>query len=552
MKKIIYRHRYIFVILLILAVLGGAGIWYFSASSKPTKTYTKPKKIWQTVSPKIAKDFSSIKIVGKVKSNGFAIISPRRSGIVQDLLVDIGDAVTKGQTIGSMLPDGVEGQSSAAIAESLAKLQKTRAELEQAQAVATDSVGVATKQWRETSAQVDTKSTLDTESQRQLTEKKSEGRIVATQAWESTKVLLFGTGSNALTRSIVGSFSDSIQENNVKNLAADIQRMEQNSEFEVLEVVEHLNHIEKFLVEVEFLYKNAQDGRELTATSIEKNLTNIQQQQLKVSRTKQSILALEEKKNRLTSEQAEKKASLDRSLDMIDLVSSQQNLSLTQAEKNVSVALANYNGALVKSGHQKITSPFDGVITARMVEVGQAVTMNQAIFYLEGVPTARSKQTGYEIHFSMPESWKNILSISDPIRLKTVDTDETLAAKIFRVSEQINTTTNSIMATAIIDLPTYNRDIERASSENKSEQILTHGQNIFVYLQDTNSQKFSVPTPAIKKRGTDYFVWKMIEKTPVQVAINLIAEDGEFSQIFAKEISIDDQIIRNPSVSLFK
>lgn len=524
-------------------------IWYFYQPSmnKSSHSYQKKSPVWQTINPVRATEFSSIKVVGKVKSNGFAVIAPRRAGIIQDLLVDIGDEVSKGQTIGSMLPEGVEGQSSAAIAEASARLQKARAELDQAKTVATEAVSVATKQWRESGAQVETKIALDADSQRQLAEKKSEGQLVATQAWESVKLLLFGTGANILNRNIVGSFSNSIQETKVQNEAQKMQRLEQTYAFESLSVVEHLEQVENFLAEVETLYKSAQVGPELTEMAIKQNLGIIQNQQLKVSQTQQAILNLEEKKNRSLAEQTEKAASLDRSRDMIDLVESQQNLSLTQAEKNVEVALANYNAALVKAGHQSITAPFSGTITARLVEVGEAVMTNKPLFYLENVPTARAEQAAYEIHFSVPESWSGKLAVGDQITVKTTTTGETWSAKIFRLSNQISLMTGSIMATAIIIPPTENE-----SDEDTISTKLTHGQSLFVYLEDVNSQIFSVPTLSLKKRGSDYFLWKMVDHEPVQVSVELLAEDGEFSQIFSRELTLDDEIISNPSVSLFK
>jgi len=149
MKKLIYQKRYLILGVLGIMVLVGLASWYFSSKGSPNNTFSK------------AKDFSSIKIPAKVKSNRFAIISPRRTGIIQDLLVDIGDEVYKGQTIGSMLPEGVEGQSSAAINEASARLQKARAELANSKGVAIDAVSVATKQWRETNLQSQTQTTLE-------------------------------------------------------------------------------------------------------------------------------------------------------------------------------------------------------------------------------------------------------------------------------------------------------------------------------------------------------------------------------------------------------
>lgn len=554
-----YKKRYLILDIIGLLIIAGLLFWYFGSDKLPQRAISKKENIWQTEKVEISKDFSTIKVPAKVRSNQFAIISPRRPGIVQDLLVDVGDQVYKGQTIGLMLPEGVEGQGSAAIAESSARLQKARAELANTKGVAVDSVSVATKQWRESNLQTATQSALEKETEKQLAQKKSEAVLIATQAWENTKIILFGNGSNSIgSRTIQGNFSDSERQNDVKNLADDTQRMEESGSWNNPEnVLEHLSHLENFLTQVEILYKNAQEGRGITSLEISNNLSTIQSQQLKISQIRQAILSLEEKNKLFSSVQAEKEAGTDRSKEVLELVQSQQNLTTTQAEKNVEVALANYNAALIKAGHQSITSPFSGTITARMVEVGQSVAMNMALFYLEGAQTTRSQESLSEIHFSLPESWRNKVANGDMVLLKTIE-GESFKGKIFRLSEHINLGTNSIMATAIAFKKTYEEvSLEGEEGKNKRKEILTpmnfeHGQSLFVYVTASDSNIFTVPTLALKKRSNDYFLWKMEEENPIQLQVQVMAEDGEFSQVFSKELKTDDSIISNPSVSLFK
>ena len=564
MKKLLHQKRYLIFSLIGLILLIGLATWYFNSKSPSNNSFSKKEKTWQMAEVKTAKDFSSIKIPAKVKSNQFAIISPRRTGIIQDLLVDIGDEVYKGQTIGSMLPEGVEGESSAAINEASARLQKARAELSNSKGVAVDAVSVATKQWRETNLQSQTQTTLDQQTQRQLAEKQSEAILVATQAWENTKLVLFGAGNNNQSnRSIRGNFSNTILKNNVENKADEIQQMESTGEWNnPLKAAEHLKHLESFLVQAESLYKNAQPSGSLNESTITSNLGTIQNQQIRVSQIKQSILALEEKSQQFSGVQAERVAGEERSRDVLDLVRSQQNLTTTQAEKNVQVALANYNAALVKAGHQSITSPFGGTVTTRMVEVGQAVTPNTALFYLEGAQTARSQESLSEIHFSLPESWNGKVAVGDNVVLKSIE-GESFQGKIFRLSQQVNLKTNGIMATATAFKTTYEPVVELESknqeelSVQSEKEVITplnfvHGKSFFVYVTATDSDIFTVPTLALKKRSNSYFLWKMEEEKPVQLQVEIMAEDGEFSQVFSRELKPDDVVISNPSVSLFK
>jgi multidrug efflux pump subunit AcrA (membrane-fusion protein) len=142
----------------------------------------------------------------------------------------------------------------------------------------------------------------------------------------------------------------------------------------------------------------------------------------------------------------------------------------------------------------------------------------------------------FEIHFDLPESWNNKIAVGAPVVLKTME-GESFEGKIFRLSPQINLNSNSLIATAII-------------SDDLVE--LSHGQSLFVYVTASDSNIFTIPTLALKKRINAYYLWKMNEETPVQVQVEVIAEDGEFSQVFSRELKTDDSIISNPSVSLFK
>ncbi len=568
MKSLFIQKRIIIPILIGIMVM--VSLYFYVTNDKqstPVPSFVKKEKIWETVEINTAKDFASIKIPAKVKSNQFAIIAPRRAGIIQDLLVDIGDTVQKGQTIGSMLPKGVEGQSSAAINEARARLQKARSGLQEARGVAMEAVSVATKQWRESTLQSQTQASLDQEVEKQLVEKKSEALLTATQAWENTKLLLFGSGSDRGSRNILGNFSDAIQKNKVENLADEIQRMEKSTEWNKPDkILTHLSHIDNFLIQTEKLYKNAQPSMSINATLIDKNLKTIQQQQIRVSKIKQAILALEEKQQQFISKQAEKEAGADRAIKTLDLVQSQQNLTTTQAEKNVQVALANYNAALIKAGHQSITSPFSGTITARMVEVGQAVMMQTPLFYLEGAETAQSQTALSEIHFSLPESWENKVAVGDSIRIKTME-GAFLSGRIFRLSDQIDLKTNSIAATAIAFVPADieteeaslkpdNKDLLDSGSETVLELELKplnfpHGKSLFIFVMDNKSSVFTVPTLSLKKRSNQYFLWQKKEGEIIQLPVEVLAEDGEFSQISSTELHDKDLIISNPSVSLF-
>ncbi len=557
------RQILIFSLILIL-LIGGWIIWKSMASKISSIKPISREKIWITTNPQIAKDFSSIKLTGKVKSNKFAIVAPRRMGIIQDLLVDIGDTISKGQTIGYLFPEGVEGQGSAAIGSAGAQLAKARAELAQARGVAINSVSVATKQWRESQVQLQTRSNLDEDSIRQLSEKKGEASILATNVWENAKTILFGPQGVESNRGVVGNFNSALLQNKVRNSGYEIYQMENSGSWATQDkIIEHLVHLESFLSDAEKLYKKAIPSANNSIQKITANQKSIQASQIQVSQIKQQILGLEEKNNQSSSVEIEKEVAVEKSNEILDLVQSQQGLSVTKAEQNVDVAYANYNAALIKAGHQKIIAPFGGTVSARMVEVGQAVTPNTVLFYMEDVETNRAGTENYEVHISIPESWTGKVSVGDSVGIKRSGTGEILEGRIFRLSDQINLRTGMMMATVAV-IPPIIEIFEKDQEENKDEETideilleqkeinLIHGQTVFVYLEDQEASLFSVPTLSLKKRGIDYFLWKMNNKNPVKLQVEVVAEDGEFSQIFTKELTVEDSIITNPSVSLFR
>lgn len=99
-------------ILAIAVVLVGGGLYLFQNSKTDQKTNVPQAfaKEYKTITPKKLQDEKKI-LIGKVLSHESARVFPRRSGVVEDILVDIGDRVTKGQVLAYLLPEGVENES---------------------------------------------------------------------------------------------------------------------------------------------------------------------------------------------------------------------------------------------------------------------------------------------------------------------------------------------------------------------------------------------------------------------------------------------------------
>ncbi len=93
-------------------VLVGGGVFAFQSNKADQKSSVPQAyaKEYKTIEPKKLQDEKKI-LIGKVLSHESARVFPRRSGVVEDILVDIGDRVTKGQVLAYLLPEGVENES---------------------------------------------------------------------------------------------------------------------------------------------------------------------------------------------------------------------------------------------------------------------------------------------------------------------------------------------------------------------------------------------------------------------------------------------------------
>lgn len=83
---------------------------FFAAKQNTSSMPTQYALTYKTINPKKLSD-DKVLLIGTVLSNESASIFPRRSGIVGDILVDIGDPVKKGEVLAYLLPEGVENQS---------------------------------------------------------------------------------------------------------------------------------------------------------------------------------------------------------------------------------------------------------------------------------------------------------------------------------------------------------------------------------------------------------------------------------------------------------
>ena len=542
----------------ILIVLAGlAIISWINQPDKAMSAFTKNEKAYETIHPRISKSFSTQKLIGKVSSNNFAVIHPRREGIIKDILVDVGDGVKAGQTIAYLFPPGVKGEGASQIAKAKAQLLSSQEELRNAKAVAGESVGVEEKKLSQTQTSLENVIGGGENTRSQIVQNYDQAEMTILQALLNVEWILFGVGNvTRSVNSIVGSFNNQLQESKVFNLFEETDRSkkrfaELNVEAKQKKLYGFLNQVEELLNETEILYRNADEGREHGSYLIEKHMKEIQDLQTKILKAQEMIDDI-----LLTVDQLE--VETETAQKSLSLAESQANKSIDIAYNEVEIAQAAYQNALVKNGHVQITSPFSGKISTKFVEVGHMVHPSKALFEIMEENTTLGQVADLEVEFGIPEEFFESVNVGDKVEItlpmlkarspirdsQGLRRDLAFNATINRKSTQIDGASNTAIVHAILD--------EGESSSFR----LHHNSNVYVHIQDTKNPVYGIPSYSIKKRRNQNFVFiKEVEgKTESfhKVEVQILAEDGEFSDVRSEELSLESNVVVNPSVRLFR
>ena len=523
------------VYVLIVAVLLG-GYFLLKSDTENKAPLAKKEKIYNTAHPQLSQSFSTQKLIGRVRSNNFAMIHPRREGITKDILVDVGDTVTEGQTIAYLFPPGVEGQSSAQIRKAYAQLVSAQEALTNSQQVAGDMVQTSSKKVEQAQTLLDNTQIDEAKStiRSQLTQRYAHTETVTTQAMQNLRRILFGTeqSSQVSASNVVGQFSDSIQKQDVFNLYTEVARVGQgflDSDQED-QLLVYVNQVEQLLSEAELLYRNATISRYQTQSEIESAIATIQADQ-------RNILSAREKLDDTLLSAEQLSVSLSQAEQNLDLSESQAQTSVDNARNKLDVAQAAYQSVLTQSGHVQVVSPFAGTISQRFAEVGHMVMPSMALFEIVDVDTSLGQETALEVQFGLPEELLSNVQVGDIVEVTLpYHGKETLRATVTRKSNSLDASSRTAMAHAVLE----------------TEEELPHNASVFVRVSDGDHPAFSIPTISLKRRGSQYFVWILDEEDqPRSLEISVLAEDGEWSDVEGN-LSLESNLVINPSVSLFR
>lgn len=226
------------------------------------------------------------------------------------------------------------------------------------------------------------------------------------------------------------------------------------------------------------------------------------------------------------------------SKDEVELAYSnyQQALAeVTSAKAEVNAAQATLNNNLTNLGYSKITSPVDGTVISRAVEVGQTVA---ASFNTPTLFEVAKDLTQMQIETSVSEADIGKIKVGQKAQY-TLDgyQDRKFEGKVTQVRLASTTTNNVVTYTVII-------------SVDNSEGLVIPGMTANVSIITSNVQNaLCVPNQALKftpKDNTQKYekqgVWIKTKSGPKRFNVELGATDENKTQIFSNEIKEGDKV----------
>ena len=215
-------------------------------------------------------------------------------------------------------------------------------------------------------------------------------------------------------------------------------------------------------------------------------------------------------------------------------LTAQADVAAARAEMNASQATLNNN--LTNLGYSKITSPVDGTVISRAVDVGQTVA---ASFNTPTLFEVAEDLTKMQIETSVSEADIGKIKVGQTAEY-TLDgyPDKTFTGAVTQVRLASTTTNNVVTYTVIVSVDNSDGFAIPGMSANVS--VIT-GQAKDVLVVDNKALKFSPPdnTQKYETQG----IWILKDNEPVRCNVKLGLSDDNKTQIISDEIQEKDKVI---------
>ncbi|MBQ8476086.1 efflux RND transporter periplasmic adaptor subunit [bacterium] len=227
------------------------------------------------------------------------------------------------------------------------------------------------------------------------------------------------------------------------------------------------------------------------------------------------------------------------SRDDVELAQSnylQAQAELDAARAEVSAAQASLNNNLTNLGYSKITSPVDGTVISREVDVGQTVA---ASFNTPTLFEVAKDLTQMQIETSVSEADIGKIKVGQEADY-TLDgyQDRTFKGKVTQVRLASTTTNNVVTYTVIISVDNTEGLVIPGMSANVSVIV---GEAKDVLCVDNKALKF---TPSDNKEKYDkQGIWLLSNGTPKRYSVELGLSDDNKTQVISDDIKEHDKVI---------
>lgn len=564
------------VVIVALVLLAG----FYLATDKQSQRSDQPSTAitgtgLNLTSPELISDESSVVLLGTVLSHETANIYPRREGIVEDVYVDIGDTVKKGQIVALLLPKGVEGQSAAIIAEQQARKAQAESNLKTAEIVAEETI--IGSQQKISELQTDLEIAKHAQEAMLADFAQKEAQILQTREQAYTTVR---SARQLIEQTLLGSNSRPGQQLQEDDLLDQLGLLSPLLRYDILPQFNDMYELEQqylslsnrqqeekiydLIAQTETTFStllsllgatptvpSTQSGK-FTQTELASITSQVLSSQNALLKAKEMLQDAETSFDSMTAAEPDVyrayrtgNSDLAKSSNVkkfeSQIVTAYNSLELTKANQEqmierqrtqLSIAESQLNREYAQTGHRQIRSPFSGVVSKRFVEVGQIVMPSMASFELTGVPTTLAKKAKAEIRFGLPEELRDAVEIDDSITFfLPADELESFEAVITRKSPQVDMQTRTFIVHA------------RVPDELK----LPHQTSVRVRITDSSRPLYRVSSLLVKREDDRNFLWVLDPESnkPEKQYVSVSAEDGEFADITG-DISEETSILLDP------
>lgn len=225
----------------------------------------------------------------------------------------------------------------------------------------------------------------------------------------------------------------------------------------------------------------------------------------------------------------------------LDLAESTYSADLAQvraAQAQINQALASYSTAASNLRYTKITSPVDGVVISRAVDVGQTVA---ASFQTPELFSVAQDLTQMQIEASVSEADIGKVKKDQAVEY-TLDgyPDETFIGKVTQVRISPTTVSNVVTYSVIIDV--NNDELKLIPGMTANVSIITSKKEDILCAKNA-ALKFTPNTDGKGEKFDKQGIWLLADGVPKRVEIKTGVNDDSYTEIISNKLKDGDRVI---------